>query len=86
MGISVIEAREVSDKLLDAAAEVDAYLDKHWKTISRENYEALAEFQRSLIRAGSILTTVAVGISIENTLHVEASIEGPWPDQSGPVD
>ena len=65
MALTADNARDIADGFLDAHRTIDEYLDEHWKTISRPDYETISESGRTLLRVSGFITTVAVGLSIE---------------------
>ncbi len=65
MALTADNAREIADGFLDAHRAIDKYLDDHWETISRPDYETLSESGRTLLRISGFMTTVAVDLSIE---------------------
>ncbi len=65
MTITARDAREIADRLLAAAQAIDDYLDAHWQTISRPDYETLNESGKTLLRISSFVTTEAVGLALE---------------------
>lgn len=65
MPFSADDARAVADDLFEAAKSIDAYLDANWGTMSRAEYEALNESQKTLLRLASFTTTAAVGLALD---------------------
>ncbi len=75
MALTADDAREIADALLDAYKTIDDYLDKQWETISRADYETLSESGRTLLRISGFITTVAVGLSIDQMEDDAAEIK-----------
>ena len=65
MALAADDARLVADRFLEAAEAIDTYLDANWGSIARPDYETLSESAKTLLRVSSFMTTVAVGLSIE---------------------
>lgn len=65
MTLNANDARELADRFLESASVIDDYLDKNWKTIDRPDYEMLSESAKTLLRVSGFMTTVAVGLSID---------------------
>ncbi len=65
-GLTKEEARALANEFLDAANNIDAYLDANYKKITRGEYEILNEIFKTLIRASSFVTTAAVSLTIED--------------------
>lgn len=65
MALAADDARAVADQFLEAAEAIDSYLDANWGSIARPDYEILSESAKTLLRVSSFMTTVAVGLSIE---------------------
>lgn len=65
MTISADDARALADGFLEAAQAIDDYLDANWRTMERAEYETLNESVKTLLRVGGFMTTVAVGLSID---------------------
>lgn len=68
MSIHKEQARAIADEFLGAAQAVDAYLDKNFNNITRAEYEYLYESFKTLLRASSFATTVAVGLAIDESV------------------
>jgi len=66
MDLTIKDAREIAEAFRAVAEEVDAYLDANFKQISSAEYESLNESFKTLLRASSFATTVAVGLAINS--------------------
>lgn len=65
MALNADDAKELADRFLEAATAIDKYLDDNWTTIDRADYETMSESAKTLLRVCSFMTTVAVGLSID---------------------
>ena len=75
MALTADDAREIADRFLEAAGAIDKYLDDNWETISRPDYETMSESARTLLRVSGFMTTVAVGLSIEQMADDAAELK-----------
>ncbi len=64
MALKADEARAIANKFEEAATAVDAYLDDQYRKIDRSEYEFLNESFKTLQRAATFLTGVAVDLTI----------------------
>ena len=67
MSLNKEQARAIADAFLEAAQSIDTYLDNNFNNITRAEYEYLYESFKTLLRASSFTTTVAVGLAIEES-------------------
>ena len=75
MALTDDDARAIADDLLDAAKDIDKYLDDNWGSMSRVEYETLSESANTLLRISSKMTTLAVGLSIEDMADDSAELK-----------
>lgn len=75
MALTDDDARAIADDLLDAAKDIDKYLDDNWGSMSRVEYETLSESASTLLRISSKMTTLAVGLSIEDMADDSAELK-----------
>ncbi len=66
MQLTAEDARDIADALIEGAKVTNNYLDDNINTISRSDYDRLFESLNSLIQAASSVTTVAVGLAIDD--------------------
>lgn len=74
MALSDDDARRIADQFLDAAKAIDQYLDDNWETISRADYDSMSEAQKTLLRNSAVMTTAAVGLSIDQMQNPAAEL------------
>lgn len=76
MSLTAEDARKIADTFLEAANEVDAYLDANFNIITRGEYEFLYESFKTLIRVSSFATSAAVGLAIGELQNPATEITG----------
>tara|TARA_B100000614_G_scaffold253315_1_gene267091 strand:- start:585 stop:983 length:399 start_codon:yes stop_codon:yes gene_type:complete len=74
MPLSADDARAIADDLLAAAKSIDAYLDANWGSMTRAEYEALNESQKTLLRLAFFATTEAVGLALDELQNPTAAL------------
>lgn len=65
MALTADEANNISSAFLEAANEIDNYLDTNYQVIKRSEYEIINENFKTLLRAASFINTVAVGLALD---------------------
>lgn len=80
MALTDDDARALADGFLDTARDIDQYLDDNWGNISRAEYETLSESASTLLRIGGKMTTLAVGLSIEEMADDSAELKATIAD------
>ena len=83
MTITADDARKISDNLLAAVKLIDDYLDANWEKLSRAEYEAIAESQRTILRMSSFIITETVDLSIKQMQDDAGTLKQVTADAQG---
>jgi hypothetical protein len=83
MPLTAHDARILGERFRHAGNTIDSYLDENWRYISRPEYETLSECQRTVLRVASFMTTVAVGLSIDQMANPALELEAVVNDARG---
>jgi hypothetical protein len=75
MPLTADDARDIADAFHSAYEAIDRYLDDHWQTISRSDYDTLYEAKRTLLRGSASMRTEAVGLSIDQMADASAELK-----------